>query len=237
VLELTVNESKETQLNEEVCDSYVAPDGQNLTTTGEYTYVFQAENGCDSTVYLDLIVFPTPEVSFTATPEEGYAVQDVEFINNSSNVNTNLWDFGDGTTSENNNETVNHTYVDPGEYVVTLQGINGICSDEFETTIVILMPEVTFEVPNVFTPNNDQVNDEFKLIHIVGEENIAAFNISIVNRWGNSIKEFNQYDFLWDGTNSSGMKCTEGVYFYKITLNRKDQQEFTYNGFVHLVTE
>lgn len=235
VLNLTVNESKETQLNEEVCDSYVAPDGQTLTTTGEYTYVFQAENGCDSTVFLDIIIYPTPEVSFTSNPEEGYAVQDVEFTNNSANASTNFWDFGDGTTSENNNGTVNHTYVDPGEYLVTLEGINGICSEEFETVVVILMPEATFEVPNVFTPNSDGVNDEFKLTNIVGEENISAFDISIVNRWGNVVKEFNQYDFLWDGTNSSGTKCTEGVYFYKITLTRKDEQEFTYNGFVHLV--
>ncbi len=237
VLLLTVNESKETFLSDEVCDSLIAPNGDILTVSGEYTYIYEATNGCDSTVYLDAVIYPTPDVSFSADPEEGFAVQEVTFTNNSSESSTNFWDFGDGMTAMDNNENVNHTYVEPGEYLVRLEGVNGICSDDYEMTITILLPDVTFDVPNVFTPNNDGVNDFFKLKDIIGEDNIERFEIAIVNRWGNTIRTFNTLDFEWNGTTSNGELCTEGTYFYRISLQRKDLEEFVYNGFVQLVRD
>jgi len=68
ILNLTVLDPIETFLEEEICEGDTAMVGSEIfTTTGEYTVLLQASNGCDSTVFLDLLV--NPNVETTITPE------------------------------------------------------------------------------------------------------------------------------------------------------------------------
>ena len=67
------------------------------------------------------------------------------------------------------------------------------------------------EVPNVFTPNNDGNNDYFQLLFFGG---IKTFNCTILNRWGQVIREYDNPAFMWDGKDESGDDVLEGVYFY-----------------------
>ncbi len=64
---------------------------------------------------------------------------------------------------------------------------------------------------NVFSPNNDNLNDEFTFKHKATL--ISDFKCVIVDRWGVVIKEFNDINDTWDGT-FNDFKCTDGVYFY-----------------------
>jgi gliding motility-associated-like protein len=60
----------------------------------------------------------------------------VDFENSSTNAITYLWDFGDGTTSAD--EEPVHIYSDTGTYTVTLIAINsGSCSGDDTTTLLI----------------------------------------------------------------------------------------------------
>ncbi|WP_222845938.1 T9SS type B sorting domain-containing protein [Flavilitoribacter nigricans] len=60
VLDLTVLPAYEETLDEEICDGESYGFGsQTLTTGGTYTETFTAENGCDSTVTLNLTILPT----------------------------------------------------------------------------------------------------------------------------------------------------------------------------------
>lgn len=81
-------------------------------------------------------------------------------------------------------------------------------------------------VPNIFTPNNDGVNDiwEMKL----GSE----FDVKIFNRWGNLITDSGSLpnNFKWDGKTTAGELCPDGVYFYLIT-----KDNFVKQGFIQLV--
>jgi len=65
--------------------------------------------------------------------------------------------------------------------------------------------------PNVFTPNNDLINDTF---HFKTNEKLLSF--TIFNRWGNIIYKWDSNDVLWDGTNFRGNNVSEGVYFYSM---------------------
>jgi CHU_C Type IX secretion signal domain len=67
-------------------------------------------------------------------------------------------------------------------------------------------------IPNVFTPNNDGVNDDLKVI-ASGLTNVlvsiySAANNKLVYR-ANSLAP-------WDGRDPDGVPCTEGYYFYAI---------------------
>lgn len=84
----------------------------------------------------------------------------------------------------------------------------------------------SIEIPNVFTPNNDGINDFWTIPYL---KNIELF---IVNRWGNKIFEHkkNEQNPQWNGTDKNGFDCEEGIYFYKIVKTNK-----TYTGFIQLV--
>lgn len=64
-------------------------------------------------------------------------------------------------------------------------------------------------VPNVFSPNNDGVNDYW----FVDSECPVEFEGWIMNRWGNTIKKISTKDNSWDGKDANGICLVEGVYF------------------------
>lgn len=60
-------------------------------------------------------------------------------------------------------------------------------------------------LPNVFTPNNDGIGDEFKLAD--------KGMLEIYDRWGMLVHK-NETVATWDGTNTDGEQVTEGTYYY-----------------------
>ncbi len=81
-------------------------------------------------------------------------------------------------------------------------------------------------IPNVFTPNNDKINDEFKLEMC----DTLNFNISIYNRWGDTIFQSNSIHKSWDGKDKQGNDCDDGTYYFVATAAYKKEK-----GFVQLV--
>lgn len=67
-------------------------------------------------------------------------------------------------------------------------------------------------VPNVITPNGDNMNDTYK---ISGVSNPCwdVMSVEIFNRWGILIYESDDPEFEWDGKNKSGAEVPAGTYF------------------------
>lgn len=89
----------------------------------------------------------------------------------------------------------------------------------------------SYEFPNVFTPNNDGVNDIYSVDFLASEDD---FEFIILNRWGNVITTLSKDNLSWDGT-INNKKCTDGVYFYKYTITKEDGTKLTGNGTIHLM--
>lgn len=89
--------------------------------------------------------------------------------------------------------------------------------------------EIILDIPNVFTPNEDNKNDYFTIGYNFPPEN---YKITIVNRWGNAVFETHDIKYSWDGR-TSGEYCSPGVYYYVIQYKNKEKIE-TKNGFLHL---
>jgi gliding motility-associated-like protein len=69
-----------------------------------------------------------------------------------------------------------------------------------------------FELPNIFSPNNDGANDFFKAIRV---RQIKEINLSIVDRWGNPVYFTKDPYFQWNGISSiSKVAVSEGTFFY-----------------------
>lgn len=76
-----------------------------------------------------------------------------------------------------------------------------------------------YELPNVFTPNNDSYNDFLVPIGTVDKTlanpNVESVDMTIFNRWGKIMYTTTDPLILWDGKNqNNNQDCPPGVYFY-----------------------
>lgn len=90
---------------------------------------------------------------------------------------------------------------------------------------------VNITIPNVFTPNNDDVNDNFQIT----SSNLKILNCKIYNRWGILVGELKDINDMWDGRTTAGIECSDGVYFYILTAKGIDDKEYNQRGFVQLI--
>ena len=122
-------------------------------------------------------------------------------------------------------------YDSVGSYTTMLVAHSSNCSDTTYVVVnVVESQPLDFEVPNVFTPNGDGVNDFFSL----GATNVKELEVTIVNRWGNLIYQSDNVNFQWDGKDMKGQLVTEGVYFYNYRVKGMLDDELTGHGFVTL---
>jgi gliding motility-associated-like protein len=69
-----------------------------------------------------------------------------------------------------------------------------------------------YELPNIFTPNSDNIND---LYHPLPYKFVQSIDLKIYNRWGNLVFETTDPDINWNGNDiSTGKLVSDGVYYY-----------------------
>lgn len=83
--------------------------------------------------------------------------------------------------------------------------------DENSTHYVLAKDVDEFLIPNVFTPNEDGAND----MYFITATGLEEFNLTILNRWGQTMYESDDVNAGWDG-NFNGNPCPDGTYFYII---------------------
>lgn len=83
--------------------------------------------------------------------------------------------------------------------------------DENSTPYILAKDVDEFLIPNVFTPNADGSND----LYFITATGLEEFNLTILNRWGQTMYESDDVNAGWDGT-FNGNPCPDGTYFYII---------------------
>jgi gliding motility-associated-like protein len=223
-----------------------------VPSPGKYTIELVTSNsftGDQKTATKDIIIYDLPMASFDIRPGVVY-VPDTELntYNFSDGATSYLWDFDDGTTSDEKEPT--HKYRIEGVYDVMLiamndHGNNVVCVDTLVRKITAKQGGVT-RVPNAFTPNpngptssvgtpgipgSNTFNDVF-LPQVKGAE---EFNMQVFDRWGNLVFESNNSNVGWDGYNKDGKLMPAGVYVYKLTLRLSDGQRTTQVGDITMI--
>jgi len=82
-------------------------------------------------------------------------------------------------------------------------------------------------IPNVFTPNGDNKNETFR---IPGLEKYTENEITIMNRWGNTVYAKKGYKGDWTGDGLS-----EGTYFYLLKVKAGSNKWEVYKGYITLL--
>ena len=202
--------------------------GSVVTTTGGTVSVTYTNMCGTNTKTISIIVSPVSAV-ISANPQSGIVPLQVNFSNTSVGATSYTWTVGNGNTATT--QTINtQTYSDAGQYYATLLVSNGVCTDKDSVLITVLDIEPIFEIPNVFTPNGDSINDIFmvkKYFHIVD------LNCTIFDRWGLQLFYWDGITKGWDGT-SDGKQVPDGTYFYMINAKDIDGKEIKKQGTVNL---
>lgn len=85
-------------------------------------------------------------------------------------------------------------------------------------------------IPNAFSPNNDGINDSFNIM----ATDIATYNLSIYNRWGQLVYQSSNSNNSWDGL-FRGENQAIGVYVYILAVEFTNGQSELYQGNVSLI--
>lgn len=181
-----------------------------------------------------------PRARFDVDPQQGEAPLEVVFHNESVNAQWFEWYLYRDTMDMRLNEVVTledsllgnriytgeylapYTYEHPGNYNVKMVAVNTMgvnqCSDTISLASYIVVDSSLVDVPNVFTPNGDGVNDIFK----VKTRSLENFQGVILNRWGRKVYEWTDPQDGWDGR-IHGKYANPGTYFYIITARGREK--------------
>ena len=114
-----------------------------------------------------------------------------------------------------NDKDLRYTFTESGSYRVRLVATSDVC--EYVDSLDVKVLESSLDVPNVFTPNGDGVNDEFR----VAFKSLATYSCQIFNRWGRLVYKSTDPGKGWDGT-INGKPAAPGAYYYVIQATGTD---------------
>lgn len=204
---------------------------------GEYSVSLKivADYGCIDTISLsksDFIeVHPKPTADFSVSKEETDICNSmISFFDASLGAETFTYIFNGIDSTNEQNPT--YVYLQPNTfYPVQIVTNEYGCKDTLRKRIYII-PFNVF-IPNAFTPNGNEYNNDFFTVTNLIPEN---WDFSIFNRWGERIYNTqNPYD-RWDG-NYNGTPVQSGLYIYKLNYTSCDalKSEIEITGHVSLL--
>jgi len=88
-------------------------------------------------------------------------------------------------------------------------------------------------LPNIFTPNNDAINDYISFDKFLG---LNKFKVSIYNRWGNIVFYSDDPNIKWYGKDDKNNSLYSGTYYYIINFSSDSTKEHSIKGFIQLIT-
>lgn len=220
----------------------------NTSTNGVASNCYQTEgafnvslictdaNGCSTTTTnASMInVYGRPIANFSYLPNPVVQGTEVAFTNLTAPnlANSYVWEFGDSTANSN---LVNplHTFVNQGDYCVKLTATTfaGCKDDTIQCIKVNEKCTLPKEIPNVFSPNNDNINDVFT----IKSTGLSQLNCTLFNRWGMRIYEYDAVKIGWDGRTFGNSVAPDGTYYYLLDATCIDGEKKEGQGFLHLV--
>ena len=179
---------------------------------------FSLTTGCSETLNSkDLIhTNPKPKAGFSMDNTIVYNDQPtVNFLNTSTGAEAYLWNFGDGSTSDQ--KDASHYFAVTGYRTVLLEAFNEFqCSDTISQQLLVAFDRIF--PPNAFSPNApNEIDREFKLV----SNGIAqkGYHFTILSRWNDIVFEAREEIKGWNGQMPNGSPAPAGNYVWIINFN------------------
>ncbi len=182
-----------------------------------------------------ITVYPNPKADFTISPQQLFSDDPTaEFDNSSVDNDQNYWTFGDGETSTAVAPVHTYPIGDIGNYEIWLhvETVHGCTDSTFRK--ILVKDQLLYYIPNTFTPDNDEFNQQFLPIMTAGFDP-GSYVFKIYNRWGEVIFETHDISVGWDGT-YNGEYVPQGTYSWTLELADDDNDgKYTDQGHLTLL--
>lgn len=189
-----------------------------VDSSGEYS-VKVLVNGCEKKDTIRVSYTTPPKINFS--DDTTLCKGDALFVGEISDIKTDfLWP----DLSINSSITVNE------EGLYWLEAKNRCGSDRDSIQILIENCECIVNIPNIFSPNFDKINDQISpQIYC----NLESFKFKIFNRWGKIVFYSLDSNLKWDGYSNEKL-CNPGVYYYTVEYS-SNNLNYLQKGFITLV--
>ncbi len=220
----------------QINDSIIPPPSTSvMLPAGTYTAWIVNEYGCFDKE--EIIVPDGPPFEINTIEDTTIILGHSVLLETTSNLPVwmSLWSPPDGLNCPNCLTTL-ATPFEQQTYVLTAETAEG-CIDIDSITIRVDRDPVIY-IPNVFSPNNDQINDFFEISS--DPLNVTSVDVAIIfDRWGGILSEkANLYNeghlILWDGLTPRG-PANPGVYVYTIKFTMADGSKRVSKGDLTLI--
>ncbi len=139
-----------------------------------------------------------------------------------------LWDFGNGHTSTEMSPL--YTFDNEGIFTIQLTTIDQKGNQKTTSQSLAVYAPGVIDVPNVFTPNGDGLNDYFDVRE--KSKNVEITKIIVLDK-ANKVFE-SEGDRLWDGTDFQGNSMPAGDYRYIVFGIDKEGHQIEKKGIITL---
>lgn len=187
---------------------------------GLYTVTLniQVTEGCIADLTLTkpgiIDVKPKPVSSFSVSPTTTDVFHPrIDFFDSSIDGVEHFYFFDEDNSTTERNTYFN--YIEGGVHRPYQLVINEFGCRDSSFQAIYVEPLTTLYVPNSFTPNGDEFNNEFKAVIF----DVAEFEMFIYDRLGNRIFESYDREEGWDGTLENGKYASTGVYVWYIRFS------------------
>lgn len=191
--------------------------------------------GCKTSKnFPDLIrIVPSPQAGFDFTPEEPTIFNNtVSFTDKSVDAVSWLWTFSDEGAAFVRNPQF--TFRDTGIYEVRQIVLHQSGCTDTATALIDIRPVINAFLPNAFTPDNNGLNEVFKVVGIF--DGMRDFRLSIWSRWGEKIFETDDVSTGWNGQiNNTGAAAPPGVYLWLMEYLTPRGERKTEKGHLTLI--
>lgn len=163
-------------------------------------YWLEIVNGCGQ-------IFDTIEVVYHSIPEVDLG-PDTTICGSLGNAGELILDAGQHNSYLWNDSTItrNHGVEKSGTYSVTVTSVDGCIASD-----TITIGKEGFYIPNAFSPNDDGINDVYRVYGFCDGE----FEIQVFDRWGEKVFETTEESIGWDGR-FKGVLLHPGLFVYQI---------------------
>ena len=206
----------------------------NFKKSGNFLVSLRVNTGfCSNTKteQYPIQVYPNPNASFSVSPDNVTILDPVvDVVNMSYGADSIKWVLWNDSVIFNKNK-LNLVFHDSGIYSINLWAFNNYgCRDSIENVIMV-KTDVTLYIPKSFTPNEDDINDVFKIYG----KGISKFEIIIYNRWGEVIHTSDDINNAWDGKTKNKEIAKPGIYPYIIKVTNDKSRESKIAGYIVLL--
>ncbi|MFN4972758.1 MAG: gliding motility-associated C-terminal domain-containing protein [Bacteroidota bacterium] len=211
-----------------ICINYTSPSGRLLlASSGIYFDTIVNPAGCDSVFEIRLTL---DTFSVRITKSNDLTCETPTITLSSDAGNRFVWSPIDFLSAANL-QTVVATPQAAMQYKLTAYNTTG-CEATDSVAIDDKRIEIKLSIPNVFTPNGDNLNDDFG---IDPADDVAEMQLELFNRWGGKVFESNNPQNRWRGYADNGNESSTGVYYFIAKGKDRCGKPFEVRGTVSLI--